>query len=148
MRDFVIYITMYYLCEIITNSPIRLFLQSYKHLFCKNQFLYLKKKSNKIQKIKQRNWLNENDEYKFRFSVSDDIQFLLEKINAGAVQTLKEQFPKKSLRTCAMLLDRGDKFIRTKMKNQEKCNTYRYYQGSKSLYDKYCIPRYNKYYLL
>ena len=102
--------------------------------------------SNKIQKIKQRNWLNENDEYKFRFSVSDDIQFLLEKINAGAVQTLKEQFPKKSLRTCAMLLDREDKFIRIKIKNQEKCNIYRYYQGSKSLYDKYCIPRYNKYF--
>lgn len=102
--------------------------------------------SNKTQEIKQRNWLNEKDEYKFRLNVSDDIQVLLKKINERAPQTLREQFPKKSLRTCAMLLNMEDKFIRERIEYQKKCNTYRYYQGSKSLYDKYCIPYYNKYF--
>ncbi len=101
--------------------------------------------SNKIQKIKQKNWLNEKDEYKFRFNVSDDIQILLQKINTKAPQTLKQQFSNKSLRTCAMLLNMEDKFIKDRETLQKRCNVYRYYQGSKSLYDKYCTPYYDKY---
>lgn len=102
--------------------------------------------SNEIQKINQRSWLNEKDEYKFRLNFSDNIQFLLRKINSKAPQNLKEQFPKKSLRTCAMLLNMEDRFIKVREEKQKNCNVYKYYQGSKSLYDKYCVPYYDKYF--
>ena len=102
--------------------------------------------SNKIHKVNQRNWLNENDEYRFRFNFSDNIKALLNKINTKAPQSLKEQFPNKALRTCAMLLNMEDKFIKARKEKQKRCNVYKYYQGSRSLYDKYCLPYYDKYF--
>ena len=100
----------------------------------------------KTQKIKQRSWSNALDEYKFRLNFSNDIQALLKKINKRSPQTLKEQFPKKSLRTCAMLLNMENKFVREEIKDQKRCKVYKYYQGSKSLFSKYCVPYYDKYF--
>jgi len=98
------------------------------------------------QKINQVDWLNENDEYRFRLNFSDKTQNILEKINKKSSKTLKEQFPKKVLRTCAMLLDMENKFVSTNPKNKRGCKSYKYYQGSRALYDKYCIPFGDKYF--
>jgi len=90
-------------------------------------------------KINQKDWYNENDEYKFRVSFSDDANDILNKINKKAPKTLKNQYLKKELRTCAMLLDMEDKFIDLEINKSKNCKYYKYYQGSKALYDKYCV---------
>lgn len=98
------------------------------------------------QKINQADWLNEKDEYKFRFSFSNGTQKILEKINKKAPTKLKDQYPQKALRTCAMLLDLEDKFISTKPDDERHCKSYKYYQGSKAVNAKYCTPFSNKYF--
>ena len=103
-------------------------------------------RTKKTQKIKQKQWSNETDEYKFRLNFSNDIQVLLKKIIRNSPRTLKDQFPKKSLRTCAMLLNMENKFVRTEIKNQKRHKIYKYYQGSKSVYSKYCVPYYEEYF--
>lgn len=92
----------------------------------------------KFYKIKQKDWYNENDEYKFRVNFSDGANSILEKVNKKAPKTLKNQYPKKALRTCAMLLDMEDKFIDSEINKSRNYNYYKYYQGAKALYDKYC----------
>lgn len=94
----------------------------------------------KEQNIRQSDWLNEKDEYKFRFSYSNGTQKILDKINKNATTKLKDLYPKKALRTCAMLLDLEDKFVSTMVNNERKCKSYKYYQGSKAIYSKYCTP--------
>jgi len=98
------------------------------------------------QKIKQADWLNENDEYKFRLTFSDITQNILDKIGKKSSKTLKNQFPKKELRTCAMLLDIENKFVSKEQEHKRVCKKYKFYQGSKALYDKYCIPFSDKYF--
>lgn len=88
--------------------------------------------------INQKDWYNENDEYKFRLCLSDITDDILKKINKKAPRTLKNLYPKKALRTCAMLLDMEDKFISPEIGKNKDYNYYKYYQGSKALYDKYC----------
>ncbi|NMC99621.1 MAG: hypothetical protein GYA62_07875, partial [Bacteroidales bacterium] len=99
----------------------------------------------KSQKINQSVWNNEKDEYKFRFNFSNGTQKILEKITTNA-KSLKSQYPKKALRTCAMLLDMEDKFVSDNPKEDRNCNSYLYYQGSKAIYSKYCLPNTNKYF--
>ena len=98
------------------------------------------------QEIKQTKWLNEKDEYKFRFNLSDTTHDILEKINKKSPKTLKEQYPIKALRTCVMLLDMEDKFVSSEQDGNRGCNFYKYYQGSKALYDKYCVPFWDKFF--
>lgn len=102
--------------------------------------------TDEIQEIDQNKWLNKNDEYKFRFNFSDVTQNILNKINKKSPKTLKDQYPKKALRTCAMLLDMENKFVSIEQENKRGCKSYKYYQGSKALYDKYCVPFYDKYF--
>jgi hypothetical protein len=102
--------------------------------------------SKKEQEVSQINWLNENDEYKFRFNFSDITKNIFLKINEKSPKTLKNQYPKKSLRTCTMLLDMEDQFISEQQEKNRNCKEYIYYQGSKSIYDKHCVPFYNKYF--
>lgn len=102
--------------------------------------------TDEIQEINQIAWLNENDEYKFRLNFSYITQNILDKISKKSPRTLKNQFPKKELRTCAMLLDMENKFVSTEQENKRGCKSYKYYQGSKALYDKYCIPFSDKYF--
>lgn len=90
------------------------------------------------QMIKQTSWLNENDEYKFRSNFSKVTSNILDKIAKQAPETLKNQHPKKALRTCTMLLNMENKFVNSKNNKGRKCNFYKYYRGSKSLYAKYC----------
>lgn len=92
----------------------------------------------KFYKIKQKDWYNENDEYKFRLNSSDITNVILKKIKDRAPRSLKNQYPKKELRTCAMLLDMEDKFIDLEISKSKNFKYYKYYQGSKALYDKYC----------
>lgn len=98
------------------------------------------------QVISQSTWLNENDEYRFRLNFSDITQNILDKIGNICFKTLKQQFPKKELRTCTMMLDMENKFVSTEIEKKRDCKKYKYYQGSKSLYDKYCIPFTHKYF--
>ncbi|XOB41390.1 MAG: Eco57I restriction-modification methylase domain-containing protein [Candidatus Nealsonbacteria bacterium] len=97
-------------------------------------------------RINQKDWYNKNDEYKFRLSFSDTTNDVLKKITKKAPQTLKNQYPKKALRTCAMLLNMEDKFINSEIVENKKCNYYKYYQGSKALYKKYCNLSSNKFF--
>ncbi len=99
-----------------------------------------------VQEVNQTSWLNENDEYKFRLNFSDITQNILDKINKKSPKTLKDQFPKKKLRTCAMLLDMENKFVSPGQESKRGCKNYKYYQGSKAIYDKYCIPFFDKYF--
>ncbi|MDP3764626.1 MAG: N-6 DNA methylase [bacterium] len=99
-----------------------------------------------LQEINQTAWLNENDEYKFRLNFSNIAQNILDKINKKSSRTLKDQFPKKELRTCTMLLDMENKFVSVEQNNERGYKNYKYYQGSKALYDKYCILFSDKYF--
>jgi hypothetical protein len=99
----------------------------------------------KEQNINQKKWLNEKDEYKFRFTVSDEVNNILLSIEEGS-KKLIDQHPDKSLRTATMLLDMEDKFVSEKESERKNCRGYRYYQGSKSVYSKYCNPFFDKYF--
>ncbi|OGF20631.1 hypothetical protein A2Y83_03705 [Candidatus Falkowbacteria bacterium RBG_13_39_14] len=98
------------------------------------------------QKINQADWLNENDEYKFRLNFSNITQNIFDKIGKKSPQTLKHQFAKKELRTCAMLLDMENKFVSQEQDSKRNCKKYKFYQGSKALYSKYCTPFSDKYF--
>ena len=115
--------------------------------FDKNNIVKVKDfSSKKMQKIRQADWINEDDEHKFRFNFSNTTQDILNKINKKSPLTLKNQFPQKKLRTCTMLLDMEDEFISKNQKTRQNCKSYKYYQGSKALHSKYCIPFFNKYF--
>lgn len=98
------------------------------------------------QEINQADWLNENDEYKFRLNFSDTTKNILDKISKKSPKTLKNQFPKKELRTCTMLLNMENKFVSTEQENKRSCKRYKFYQGSKALYARYCTPFSDKYF--
>lgn len=100
----------------------------------------------KEQNIPQLNWLNEKDEYKFRFSYSNGTQKILEKIYKNANTKLKDLYPQKALRTCAMLLDLEEKFVSTMDNDERFCKSYKYYQGSKAISSRYCSPFSNKFF--
>ncbi|MFC1612980.1 Eco57I restriction-modification methylase domain-containing protein [Patescibacteria group bacterium] len=100
----------------------------------------------KIQEINQNIWFNENDEYRFRLNFSDITQNILDKMIKKSPMTLKKQFHKKELRTCTMLLDMEKKFVDKEQDNKRGCKKYKYYQGSKALYSKYCTPFTDRYF--
>lgn len=102
--------------------------------------------NDKYHKIRQSNWHNEKDEYKFRINFPDKAIKILDKINKKSPKSLKDQYPKKALRTCTMLLNMEDKFIEAEIGKEKKYKYYKYYQGSKALYDKYCPLFSNKYF--
>jgi tRNA1(Val) A37 N6-methylase TrmN6 len=99
-----------------------------------------------IQEINQVDWINEKDEYKFRLKLSDSTLDILDKINEKSPKRLQDSFNNKELRTCTMLLDRENEFVSREIENTRNCKNYKYYQGSKSLYEKYCIPFSDKYF--
>lgn len=102
--------------------------------------------SEKMQEIQQSSWINELDEYKFRFNFSNNTQNIIQKIKDNSPESLKDQYPKKALRTCTMLLNMEDKFVQSNRDSERNCNYYKYYRGSKSIYDKFCIPFSDKYF--
>ena len=100
----------------------------------------------KSHEIKQISWFNEEDEYKFRFNFSDTTNNIFCKITKKDTPTLKEQYPKKALRTCAMLLNMENRFVNLEENQNKNCNYYKYYQGSRALYSKYCTLFSDKYF--
>ncbi|OGI05905.1 MAG: hypothetical protein A2Y40_03190 [Candidatus Margulisbacteria bacterium GWF2_35_9] len=96
--------------------------------------------------VPQMEWYNKNDEYKFRYNGSNISKIIIAKILSKKDKTLKELFPKKNLRTCVMLLDMEDKFTNKDYSGIDNKLIYPYYQGSKSLTEKYGNLSFSKYF--
>jgi tRNA1(Val) A37 N6-methylase TrmN6 len=96
--------------------------------------------------VEQSSWYNKNDEYKFRYNDCPISKQILDKIEAKKDKTILQLYPNKNLRTCAMLLDMEDKFTFLEKGNREEILLYPYYQGSKSLSEKYGKLEYKKYF--
>ena len=96
--------------------------------------------------IPQSDWQNKDDEYKFRYNGCLTFKHIVDKVEQKKDKTLLQMFPNKNLRTCVMLLDMEDKF--TFIKNNEKKQNliYPYYQGSKSLSEKFGKLSFAKYF--
>jgi hypothetical protein len=87
--------------------------------------------------IPQSDWDNKDDEYKFRYNGCKIFKQILDKVERKKDKTILELFPNKNLRTCAMLLDMEDKFTYSQKPNEDENLIYPYYQGSKSLSEKF-----------
>jgi len=93
--------------------------------------------------IQQNAWYNPLDEYRFRLNINDkNLNEILNKINIKSPKTLKELYPDKNLRTCCMLLNMESEFL----SSEKGSDGYPYYQGSKSVSDKYAVPAFNYYF--
>ncbi|MEZ5036760.1 MAG: N-6 DNA methylase [Chitinophagales bacterium] len=96
--------------------------------------------------IEQSTWYNSNDEYKFRYNGCRISKQIIDKVIAKKDKTILELYPKKNLRTCVMLLDMEDKFTFIEKENKIENLLYPYYQGSKSLSEKFGQLDYAKYF--
>ena len=96
--------------------------------------------------VEQSSWDNKNDEFKFRFNGCSISKIILDKVELKKDKTLLQLFPKKNLRTCVMLLDMEDKFTFTEINDKNEHLCYPYYQGSKSLSEKFGKLAYKKYF--
>ena len=96
--------------------------------------------------VPQRDWYNSDDEYKFRFNNSRIFKQIYDKVNQKQDKKLIELFPKKNLRTCTMLLNMEDKFTFINKEDLDERLTYPYYQGSKSLSEKFGKLSFFKYF--
>ncbi|MDM8549578.1 TaqI-like C-terminal specificity domain-containing protein [Desulfobacterales bacterium HSG2] len=101
--------------------------------------------TNEVIEINQNDWNNPKDEYKFRFNANEQTNSIINKIHNKNVPTLKQLYPKKNLRTCVMLLSMENKFVFNETKRTDIKN-YPYYQGSKSLKEKYGKLYFEKYF--
>jgi tRNA1(Val) A37 N6-methylase TrmN6 len=100
----------------------------------------------KISFVKQDTWYNQNDEYRFRISSCEKTENILSKVTAKKDPTLKQLYSKKNLRTCVMLLDMEVNFVFDKPDYRKDLKVYPYYQGSKSLKEKFGILYFDKYF--
>lgn len=96
--------------------------------------------------IEQSTWYNPNDEYKFRYNGCRISKQIIDKVIEKKDKTILELYPKKNLRTCVMLLDMEDKFTFIENENKTENLIYPYYQGSKSLSEKFGQLDYAKYF--
>jgi tRNA1(Val) A37 N6-methylase TrmN6 len=116
----------------------------------------LKKLSNKVQiidhktqnrySLDQSSWNNKNDEYKFRINSCSVSKQILDKVESKKDKTILQLYPNKNLRTCVMLLDMEDKFTFIDKENRDEKLLYPYYQGSRSLSEKYGNLSFKKYF--
>lgn len=96
--------------------------------------------------IPQKDWYNKYDEYKFRYNGCRIFKQISDKIKQKKDKTILELFPNKNLRTCVMLLDMEDKFTFMQKPNKDENLIYPYYQGSKSLTEKFGKLSFSKYF--
>ena len=96
--------------------------------------------------VEQESWYNKNDEYKFRYNGCSISKQILDKVQEKKDKTILQLFPNKNLRTCVMLLDMEDKFTFIDKENREEKFLYPYYQGSKSLSEKFSNLKFKKYF--
>jgi len=103
-------------------------------------------RNNSTHYINQSEWFDKDDEYKFRFNGCHVSARIINKVFSKGDRTILQLFPKKNLRTCVMLLDMEDKFtfFEKSLVNDEL--VYPYYQGSKSLKEKYGNLSFTKYF--
>ncbi len=94
--------------------------------------------------IEQESWNRSDDEYKFRISHCKNSDEIIEKIFAKKDPTLKQLYPHKNLRTCAMLLDMEEQFVKKVPATTLK--SYPYYRGSSGLKYKYSKFHYEKFF--
>jgi len=95
--------------------------------------------------VNQSLWNNSKDEYKFRFSKCAASSKIINKIQNRNLPTLKQLHPKKNLRTCVMLLNMENRFIFEEI-SREDIKVYPYYQGSRSLKEKYGKFNFSKFF--
>jgi len=107
-------------------------------------------KSSSTFLVNQSQWKNPKDEYKFRFNGCNTSQKIIDIIQSKRDKSILEIYPNKNLRTCTMLLDMEDKFT-VSHKDLEYISKelpcFPYYQGSKSLSEKYGKFKYEKYFI-
>lgn len=96
--------------------------------------------------VPQQNWYNQEDEYKFRYNGCQVFKQILEKVKERNDSTLLQLFPNKNLRTCVMLLDMEDKFTFERKDYLDMGLVYPYYQGSKSLSEKFGKLSFSKFF--
>lgn len=96
-------------------------------------------------KVNQSMWANPDDQYKFRFNLCSTNSKIIDKIKQNEFPSLKELYPHKNLRTCAMLLNMEDQFV-SERDGDISVGFYPYYEGSKSLSEKYCNLHFKKYF--
>jgi len=99
-----------------------------------------------IKHINQSTWYKPDDEYKFRINQCDVTKKIINKIVSKRDKSLKDLYPKKNLRTCTMLLNMEDKFTSNNGKISNNVKAYPYYQGSKSLKEKFGELSFTKYF--
>ena len=102
-----------------------------------NEVKIIDNKTQNTYFIQQADWYNKDDEYKFRYNGCHIFKQIFDKIEQKKDKTLLQMFPNKNLRTCVMLLDMEDRFTFTQRKEKEEKLVYPYYQGSKSLFEKF-----------
>jgi methylase of polypeptide subunit release factors len=114
---------------------------------CKDHLVKIGNQENgNITYVRQSSWYNPADEYKFRINHTTEIENIIKKIEYKNDKTLKELYPKKNLRTCAMLLSLEDKFVFAANNLRSDIRSYPYYEGSKSLKEKYSELKYDRYF--
>lgn len=111
-----------------------------------NQVKIIDWKTKNTYTVFQENWVNENDEYKFRYNGCNISKQIIDKINSKGDKTLLQLYPNKNLRTCVMLLDMEDKFTFPDLNSQLDMPVYPYCQGSKALSEKYGKLSFRKYF--
>jgi len=111
-----------------------------------NEVNIIDNSNQKIYKVKQYLWFNPDDEYKFRFNHQGEARFILRKILDKNDMPISKIYSHKNLRTCAMLLDMEDRFTYKNPTDKNKNLIFAYYEGSKSLGEKYCNLRFSKYF--
>ena len=103
-------------------------------------------KTKKSYFVSQSDWHNKDDEYKFRYNGCHVFKQIFDKIEQKKDKTLLQMFPNKNLRTCVMLLDMEDKFTFSEKNEKNEKLIYPYYQGSKSLSEKFGKLSFTKYF--
>jgi hypothetical protein len=106
-------------------------------------------KTKKTYFIAQKEWNKPNDEFKFRFNGDSTSAQIIEIIHHKKDKTVLAVYPNKNLRTCTMLLDMENKFTidKSEIRIDGDCPQYPYYQGSKSLSEKYGNFKFEKIFL-
>lgn len=96
--------------------------------------------------VEQSSWYTKNDEYKFRYNGCSVSKEILDKVEGKKDKMILQLYPNKNLRTCVMLLDMEDRFTFIDKGSRQENLLYPYYQGSKSLSEKYSKLEFKKYF--